>query len=108
MEILSQAGMQVGSIPSTNELFMREADNLASLKKGDSATITGLAASPDAEQLAVKMRLLELGFAPGVKIRVVAESFPHRDPMAVRVGNTTFALRRHEAAMIHIARVAFN
>jgi ferrous iron transport protein A len=51
------------------------------------------------------MRLLELGFAPGEQIRVVAESFPRRDPMAVRVGNTTFALRRHEAAMIQIRRL---
>ena len=57
-----------------------------------------------AEQLAMKMRLLELGFAPGEQIRVVAESFPRRDPMAVRLGNTTFALRRHEAAMIHVTR----
>jgi ferrous iron transport protein A len=82
--------------------------HLALLKKGDSATITGLAASTSADQLAVKMRLLELGFAPGVKVRVVAESFPRRDPMAVRLGNTTFALRRHEAAMIHITRADLN
>lgn len=77
--------------------------HLALLKKGDGATITGLAVDTNPEQLTVKMRLLELGFAPGVKVRVVAESFPRRDPMAVRLGNTTFALRRHEAAMIHIA-----
>lgn len=85
-------------------LMSVQKDHLAQLKKGDSATITGLAASADADQLAVKMRLLELGFAPGVKVRVVAESFPRRDPMAVRLGNTTFALRRHEAAMIQITR----
>ena len=50
------------------------------------------------------MRLLELGFAPGEQIRVIAESFPRGDPMAVRIGNTTFALRRHEASMIHVRR----
>jgi ferrous iron transport protein A len=80
--------------------------HLAMLKKGDCATVTGLAATDGEEQLAMKMRLLELGFAPGEQIRVVAESFPRRDPMAVRIGNTTFALRRHEAAMIHVTRGA--
>jgi ferrous iron transport protein A len=77
--------------------------HLALLKKGDSATVTGLAEAVGDEQLAIKVRLLELGFAAGEKIRVVAESFPRRDPMAVRVGNTTFALRRAEAAMIQIS-----
>lgn len=76
--------------------------HLALLKKGECATVTGLAATDDAEQLAMKMRLLELGFVPGEKVRIVAESFPRRDPIAVRLGSTTFALRRHEAAMIHV------
>ena len=77
---------------------------LASLKKGDSAMVTGLAAADGTEQLAIKIRLLELGFAVGEKLRVVAESFPRRDPMAVRIGNTVFALRRAEAAMIQVVR----
>jgi ferrous iron transport protein A len=81
-----------------------EVHHLAMLKKGDCAVVTGLAATDTADQLAMKLRLLELGFAPGEHIRVIAESFPRRDPMAVRLGNTTFALRRHEAAMIQIVR----
>lgn len=90
----------------THNLVQNEVHHLALLKKGDCAIVTGLAASGDPEQLAVKMRLLELGFAPGEQVRVVAEAFPRRDPMAIRLGNTTFALRRHEAAMIHIERSA--
>jgi ferrous iron transport protein A len=78
--------------------------HLAQLKKGDGAVITGLSSSDGAEQAAMKRRLLELGFAPGERVRVVAESFPRRDPMAVRLGNTTFALRRMEAAMIGVVR----
>lgn len=66
--------------------------------------VTGMAESTDAEQMATKTRLLELGFAVGEKVRVVAETFPRRDPIAVRVGNTTFALRRHEAALIYVTR----
>jgi ferrous iron transport protein A len=79
------------------------ASNLALLKKGDRAIVTGLAETVGSEQLAIKVRLLEIGFAAGEKIRVVAESFPRRDPMAVRVGNTIFALRRAEAALVQIS-----
>jgi len=32
----------------------------------------------------------------------VAVSFPGADPIAVRVGATTFALRRFEAAMVQV------
>ena len=87
-------------------MLQTEVAHLALLKKGDCATVTGLATTDCAEKSALRTRLLELGFAPGETVRVVAESFPRRDPMAVRIGNTTFALRRHEAALIHIARVA--
>lgn len=74
------------------------------LHKGESAIVTGLMPVDEEEERAIQMRLLELGFAPGEAISVVAESFPGRDPMAVRIGNTTFALRRREAAMIRIAQ----
>ena len=80
------------------------ARHLALLHKGDSAVVTGLMPVDDEDEQAIQLRLLELGFAPGEAVRVVAESFPGRDPMAVRVGNTTFALRRREAAMIRIAQ----
>jgi ferrous iron transport protein A len=79
-------------------------EHLGLLRKGDCATVTGLATVTGEDQIALRMRLLELGFAPGEQIRVVAESFPRRDPMAVRLGNTTFALRRQEASMIQIRR----
>ena len=79
-------------------------EHLGLLRKGDCATVTGLATVVGDDRVAMRMRLLELGFAPGEQIRVVAESFPRRDPIAVRIGNSTFALRRHEAAMVHIER----
>ncbi|MGI4848007.1 MAG: FeoA family protein [Janthinobacterium lividum] len=76
--------------------------NLAMLKKGDSAVVTRLVSGADEESAAVMLRLIELGFCPGERVRVLAESFPGGDPMAIRVGNSTFALRRHEAAMVCI------
>ncbi len=78
--------------------------SLASLSKREYATIVGFAPAKDSEQSALMIRLLELGFAPGEQVRIVAESFPRRDPIAVRIGSATFALRRHEAALIHVVR----
>jgi len=45
----------------------------------------------------IGLRLLELGFIEGEPLRVVAHGYPGREPIAVRIGNTTFALRRFEA-----------
>lgn len=75
---------------------------LALLDKGRNATVVGMAPANNAEELAVQTRLLELGFVPGEELRVVAEAFPGRDPIAVRLGCVTFALRRFEAAMVHV------
>ncbi len=45
----------------------------------------------------IGLRLLELGFVEGEILRVVAQGFPGREPIAVRIGSATFALRRFEA-----------
>ncbi len=76
--------------------------HLGLLKKGECAVVVGLTTTENTEQQAISTRLLELGFSTGERIRVLAESFPGRDPMVVRIGNTTLALRRKEAAMIHV------
>lgn len=46
------------------------------------------------------LRLTELGFLPGERVRITAEGPGGREPLAVRVGHTTFALRRREASFI--------
>ena len=43
------------------------------------------------------LRLFEIGFIDGERVRIVARGHPGGDPVAVRVGNTRFALRRFEA-----------
>lgn len=50
-------------------------------------------------------RLLEIGFIAGEQVRVVAHGYPGREPIAIRVGGTTFALRRFEAEMVLVDRV---
>jgi ferrous iron transport protein A len=87
---------------ATHEAAREQLQHLGLLRKGESAVVVGIRPGAGAEQAALSTRLFELGFAPGEKVRVVAESFPRRDPMAVRIGNTTFALRRHEAALIQV------
>jgi ferrous iron transport protein A len=77
---------------------------LSHLNKGDAASVVGMVDEGCPEKAVLKRRLQELGFVSGETIRIVAESFPRRDPIAVRLGNTTFALRRHEASLIRVVR----
>lgn len=75
---------------------------LDSLGKGLSATIIELRA-PEGQAMADHLeRLMELGFLPGETVRVVAKGFPSGEPVAVRIGQATFALRRFEAAWIRV------
>ena len=46
--------------------------------------------------------LEEIGFLPGESVRVIARGVPGGDPLVVRVGDSTFALRRAEAACIAV------
>jgi ferrous iron transport protein A len=50
----------------------------------------------------LERRLLELGFVSGEEFEIVAEARPGRDPFVVRVGLTTFALRRREAESVWV------
>jgi len=56
-----------------------------------------LTGSAGDEESGIGLRLLELGFVEGEMLRVVAHGFPGNEPIAVRIGSTTFALRRFEA-----------
>lgn len=82
--------------------------NLDALAVGASGTVVRVSAgnpgSPgevdDGADLA--RRLMELGFVPGEKIRMLKRGMPGGEPLAIRVGNSTFALRRFEAALIAV------
>jgi Fe2+ transport system protein FeoA len=70
------------------------------------ATVSGMALPSDPVDRQLVLRLLELGFVPGERVQVVREGRHRRDPLAVRLGHTTFALRRHEAAFIQVIPAA--
>jgi ferrous iron transport protein A len=74
---------------------------LDALKAGQSATVIHLAPYGQHGGADVPRRLMELGFVPGERIRMLKRGLPG-GPLAVKVGQSTFALRRFEAALISI------
>lgn len=48
----------------------------------------------------LERRLLELGFTEGMDVTILHEGPLRRDPIAVRVGHATFAIRRSEARAV--------
>lgn len=66
------------------------------------ALVTDLLPARDAQERGIVLRLLEIGFLPGEAVRVLARGGLGGDPIAVRVGQATFALRRREASMVRV------
>ena len=75
---------------------------LSDLPNGAHATVAHVvAASPDADATLLR-RLGELGFIPGEPLQVLRRGPGGREPLAVRVGDTMFALRLAEARCIEV------
>ena len=74
--------------------------SLDTLAVNTSARVVDLVSASNVEEQELMLRLMEIGFLPGERVRIVATGFPGPDPLAVRVGQATFALRRHEAAKV--------
>lgn len=86
------------------QVFSESADiGLHELPQRLPAWVVGLRPAGDTEERDMLLRLLEIGFLPGEQVRVMARGFPGNDPLAVRIGHTTFALRSHEAALIRVS-----
>ena len=78
---------------------------LTDLATGAEARVVRVApAGPDGTAMLTR-RLAELGFLPGERLRIVARGLLGREPIAVRIGTGTFALRLFEAACIRVAPV---
>lgn len=83
------------------------AQYLSDLSKGEQATIVGFAADrcKDVEFARdLEDRLLEVGFEEGLEVKILHEGPVSRDPMAVRIGQMTVALRRMEADAVKVTR----
>jgi ferrous iron transport protein A len=88
----------------------RSTHPLAELRRGEAALVAGLADVAGFEDghgsgAVVLARLRDLGFVAGARCEVIAKMWPVGDPMVVRVGGSTFALRRTEAAAVRVTRL---
>ncbi len=92
--------------PEANDL----AEPLSALRRAERGLIVALDDSGesfgDDQHATIARRLLELGFIPGAEVELIATMWPGDDPLAVRVGGATFALRRHEAHVVRIRRLS--
>jgi ferrous iron transport protein A len=85
---------------------------LTDVPVGGFATIHAIAPTANDGDHDLVMRLIEIGFVPGERIRVIAVGRPGHEPIAVRLSaaatgrrnlnGATFALRRHEAGFIRV------
>jgi ferrous iron transport protein A len=75
---------------------------LADLEPGRLARVVRVQAGDPGTPVEIGRRLADLGFLPGERVRVVARGFLAREPIAVRIGTGTFALRRFEANCIRV------
>jgi len=78
---------------------------VASLAAGDRATVTRVvAASSEIDAVALR-RLGELGFLPGEPVQLLRRGPGGREPLAVLIGETMFALRLLEAQCVEVGPV---
>jgi len=71
--------------------------------RGQIHTIAAAATASDTKAAELERRLLELGFVEGAHVEILHEGPLGRDPIAVRVNDTTIALRRREAMAVLVA-----
>jgi len=72
------------------------------LADGSRATVARVvSASPEIDAIALR-RLGELGFLPGEPVRLMRRGPGGREPIAVQVGDTLFALRYVEARCVEV------
>lgn len=77
---------------------------LDKLKHGTVAVVTDLGHALDKSLHTTEIlrRLQELGFVTGERVRVLQRGVPGGEPIAVRVGSSTFALRGFEASLVSV------
>ncbi|HAZ60926.1 MAG TPA: ferrous iron transport protein A [Gammaproteobacteria bacterium] len=73
---------------------------LAELSRGASAIVVSVRAPPEAPEWVEWLEAI--GFLPGEHVRVITHGIPGGDPLVVRVGDSTFALRRIEADCVTV------
>jgi ferrous iron transport protein A len=84
-----------------------ESSRLGLARRGFRGRITTIEPLADERALAaveIERRLLELGFVEGAAVEILHEGPVGGDPIAVRLNETTIALRRREAMALFVAQ----
>jgi ferrous iron transport protein A len=76
--------------------------SLSVLSPGATASVVSVGGSGDHSFTPIERRLIELGFVHGEHIEIIAQAMPGGDPFVVRVGSSTFALRRREVESVWV------
>ena len=76
--------------------------SLSVLAPGATACVVSVGSGGDSNFTPVERRLIELGFVHGEHIEILAQSMLGGDPFVVRVGTSTFALRRREVESVWV------
>ncbi|HEU4652525.1 MAG TPA: FeoA family protein [Steroidobacteraceae bacterium] len=74
---------------------------LTDMEKGQTMRVASVRSATGVPAETVR-RLTELGFVPGEQVRIIAKGAVGGEPLAVRVGTATFALRLAEAQCIQV------
>jgi ferrous iron transport protein A len=80
----------------------RKAVALTELTNGQTGIIVRVHTVPEHSDDATVQRLGELGFLPGEPVRLMRRGPGGREPIAVQVGDTLFALRYVEARCVEV------
>ena len=80
--------------------------SLADLPNGSHAVVTQLASGVAGADAALLRRLAEIGFVAGEPVLLLRRGPGGREPLAVQVGETLFALRLIEARCIEVDQVS--
>ena len=76
--------------------------SLSVLMPGATASVISVGSGGQNGFTPVERRLIELGFVHGEHIEIIAQSMLGGDPFVVRVGTSTFALRRREVESVWV------
>src|SRR4030095_7814231 len=76
--------------------------SLSVLSPGSTASVVSVGTGGDTTFTTIESRLIELACVHGEHIEIIAQAMPGGDPFVVRVGTSTFALRRREVESVWV------
>ena len=76
---------------------------LSDLPNGTQGTVLAVSAGSAQADAQLLYRLGELGFLPGEPVQVLRRGPGGREPLAVQIGETLFALRQIEAQCVEVS-----